>query len=309
MPLHPEFEAMLTQMAEAGGPEFTEMSAQEAREAYKLMQTPAEHLAVQKTENSVIAGPGADIPVRIYTPEGSGPFPIFINFHGGGWVIGDLDTADAQCRQICKLANCIVVSVDYRLAPEHVFPAAIDDCYHATCWVAQNAESINGDANRIAVGGDSAGGNLAAVVALRARDENGPALVFQLLVYPVTDARCDSKSYTDNAEGYLLTRDTMIWFWNHYCPASFQRADSLASPALARSFANLPPAFVMTAEYDPLRDEGEAYAALLEKAGVKVSCKRYPGMIHGFFALSHVIPSALPGMQDACAALKEVFEN
>jgi len=307
MPLHPEFEAMLKQLAEAGGPSFTEMTPVEAREAYRMMQAPAEHIPVHFVQDRDLPGPVTPIPVRIYTPEGAGPFPVFMNYHGGGWVIGDLDTADAQCRQVCKRTGCIVVSVDYRLAPEHIYPAALDDCYAATCWVAENAGSINADASRIAIGGDSAGGNLAAAVAIKARDENGPAILFQLLVYPVTDARCTSQSYTDNADGYLLTRETMLWFWELYAPTESQRLEALASPALASNFANLPPAFVLTAEYDPLRDEGEAYAAQLEKAGVAVQCKRYPGLIHGFFALSHVIPAGEPGMQDACDALTSVF--
>ncbi|MBV1904437.1 MAG: alpha/beta hydrolase [Pseudomonadales bacterium] len=307
MPLHPEFEAMLAQIAEAGRPGFNEMSPTEARDFYSAMRVPADHILVHEIEDRTISSAGGDIPIRIYTPEGSGPFPVFMNFHGGGWVIGDLESADAQCRQICSLADCIVVSVDYRLAPEHVFPAAADDCYTATCWVAEHAESLNADAKRIAIGGDSAGGNLAAVVALKARDENGPELVFQLLVYPVTDARCDSQSYSDNADGYMLTRDSMLWFWDHYCPATMQRSHAYASPALATDLSNLPPAFVLTAEYDPLRDEGEAYAVLLEKAGVEVDCKRYPGLIHGFFSLCHVLTAGQDGMQDACNALKKAF--
>ncbi len=309
MPLHPEFEAMLAQLADAEGPSFSEMSPAEARQVYSAMQSPAEHIAVHKVQNRDIQGPVQAIPIRIYTPGGTGPFPLFMNYHGGGWVIGDLDTADAQCRQVCNLANCIVVSVDYRLAPEHIFPAALDDCYAATCWVVDNAVSINADASRIAVGGDSAGGNLAAAVTIRARDENGPSILFQLLVYPVTDARCDSDSYRENAEGYLLTRETMLWFWQHYAPSKAQRMTHYASPALASDLSNLPPAFVMTAEFDPLRDEGEAYAALLENAGVEVNCKRYPGLIHGFFALSHVLSAGEPGMQDACDALKTAFNQ
>jgi len=309
MPLHPEFEAMLEQLAAAGGPSFTEMTPGQAREAYRMMQPLAEHISVQSVQDRELLGPNNSIPVRIYTPEGVGPFPVFMNYHGGGWVIGDLDTADAQCRQICSRVTCIVVSVDYRLAPEHVFPAALDDCYTATCWVAENADSINADANRIAVGGDSAGGNLAASVAIKARDENGPSIIFQLLVYPVTDARCNSESYNTNAEGYLLTRETMLWFWEHYAPTESQKADPYASPALASSFSNLPPAFVLTAEYDPLRDEGEAYAELLKNASVTVQCKRYAGLIHGFFALSHVVSAGEPGMQDACSALSESFKN
>ncbi len=306
MPLDPTFQAFLEQAAAAGGPQLTDLPPAGAREMYRAMQPPAPQIPVGSVSDRSIDGPGGPIGLRIYTPAGDGPHPVFVNFHGGGWVIGDLDTADAQCRSVCAGANCVVVSVDYRLAPEHRFPAAVDDCLAATRWVADNAAAINVDAGRMAVGGDSAGGNLAAVVAQQARD-TGPAVCFQLLVYPVTGASFDTDSYRDNAEGYLLTRAAMEWFWNHYAPDVSQRNDPRAAPLLAEDLSNLPPAFVMTAEYDPLRDEGEAYAEALRAAGNEVTARRYDGMIHGFFAMAHMIPSARPGMDDACAALRKAF--
>lgn len=307
MPLNPQFKALLDQMAAAGGKPLIELPVAEARAMYRAMQPVAPQIEVAAVADRRIPGPAGDIPVRIYTPAGRGPFPILMNFHGGGWVIGDLDTADAQCRDLCRLAGCVVVSVDYRLAPEYPFPAAADDCYAATQWAAANAAAINGDPRRLAVGGDSAGGNLAAVVSLMARDRKGPAIAFQLLVYPVTNADYGTASYRENADGYLLTRASMEWFWNHYCPTDAAKANPYASPARASSLANLPPALVLTAEFDPLRDEGEAYAAALRKAGVSAECVRYDGLIHGFFAMSHVVPAGRPGMEKAAATLRRVF--
>jgi acetyl esterase/lipase len=307
MPLHPQYEAMLAQLASAGGPALTDMPVSAGREMYRMMQPVATDIEVGKVENRTVSGPGGAIPVRIYTPKGTGPFPIFMNFHGGGWVIGDLDTADSQCRDVCNLAQCVVVSVDYRLAPEHRFPAAAEDCYAATAWAAREAKALNGDANRLAVGGDSAGGNLAAVVSLMARDRNGPKLVFQLLVYPVTDARFDTPSYRTNADGYLLTRTAMEWFWNHYAPTEKDRTNPYAAPLAAKDLTKLPPAMVLTAEFDPLRDEGEAYAKRLKEAGVRTEMIRYDGLIHGFFAMTRAVPAGRPGMEKACEALRRAF--
>jgi acetyl esterase len=307
MPLHPQFQALLEQMAAAGGKPLTELPVAEARAMYRAMQPVATQIEVGRVEDRRIPGPGGEIPLRIYTPAGAGPFPILMNFHGGGWVIGDLDTADAQCRDLCRLVGCVVVSVDYRLAPEHPFPAAADDCYAATRWAHANAAAIDGDPGRLAVGGDSAGGNLAAVVSLMARDRAGPPLCFQLLVYPVTNASFDTASYRDNAEGYLLTRASMEWFWNHYCPTTEQKRNPYASPARAQNLANLPPALVLTAEFDPLRDEGEAYAAALRAARVPAEAVRYDGLIHGFFAMSHLVPAGRPGMEKAAQALRRAF--
>jgi len=230
---------------------------------------------------------------------------VHVHFHGGGWVIGDLDTHDRDCREICVGADCIVVAVDYRLAPEHIFPAAPEDCYASLCWATANLDSLGASPGPVSVGGDSAGGNLAAAVALMARDRNGPAIAMQLLIYPVTDATMESVSYRDNADGYLLSRTMMSWFWDHYCPDLALRADPLASPITAEDLSGLPPALVMTAEFDPLRDEGEAYAERLIAAGVEVEVRRFDGLVHGFFSQAGMIEAAREGVDLAVKALRK----
>ena len=308
MPLDPQAQALLDQVKALGGPPLNELSPPDARVAAQALGTlsgPPE--AVAKVENRTIPGPAGALPVRIYTPAGSGPFPVLVFFHGGGWVIGDLDTQDGACRALAKGAGCLVVSVGYRLAPEHKFPAAPEDTYAATRWVATNAASINADPARIAVGGDSAGGNLTAVTAQMARERGGPQLAFQLLIYPVTDGACDTASYRDNAEGYLLTKEMMLWFWNHYVRNPEERFSSMASPLRAQNLKGLPPALVQTAEFDPLRDEGEAYAARLKEAGIPVKLTRYDGMIHGFFGMASVIYQATTAIGEAADALRSAF--
>ena len=282
MPLHPDYEAMLAAMEELDGPKIIEMQVADARAMYRMMQ-PAADTPVVNVETTAIDGPGGEIPLRVYTPsEVDAPPPIAMMFHGGGWVIGDLETADGQSRELCAGAGCVVVSVDYRLAPEHRFPAAVEDCFAATRWASENAAALGGDPARLAVIGDSAGGNLAAVVALLARDAGGPDIAAQVLVYPVTDGvRFETASYRDCAEGYMLTAEAMHWFWDKYADPG-ERSDFRASPALAADLSRLPPALVMTAEYDPLRDEGEAFAKALEAAGNTVECVRFDGFLHGF---------------------------
>ncbi len=301
MPLHPEYDAMLRQLAETSGPALIDLPVDAGREMYRAMQPEAPEVAVG-TVTDIDAG---GVPGRVYRPPGAGPFAVVMMFHGGGWVIGDLVTADRQSREICKGAGVVVISIDYRLAPENRFPAAADDCYAATVWAAEHAGAYDGDPTRLAVAGDSAGGNLAAVVAQMARDKNGPAIAFQLLVYPVTDGvGFDTPSYRSNAEGYLLTADSMRWFWNHYAPTVSDRDHPYASPLLAAELSGLPPALVMTAEFDPLRDEGEAYARQLSSAGVDTTLVRWDGFIHGFFGHTGVIKAALEPMHKACAALR-----
>ena len=304
MPLHPEYQAMLEQLAEQPGPDLVDLPVAAGRELYRAMQPEAPDIAVDAVEDVDAGG----VPARVYRPPGAGPFPVTMMFHGGGWVIGGLATADCQSREVCRGANAVVISVDYRLAPEHPFPAAAEDCYAATAWAARNAERFGGDGTRLAVVGDSAGGNLAAVVALMARDRDGPPIAFQLLVYPVVDGvHFETASYRDNADGYLLTAAAMQWFWNHYAPDIAQRQSPYASPLLAESHAGLPPALVLTAEFDPLRDEGEAYAAKLAAAGVAAKHLCYDGFIHGFFSHTRTIPATRPAMEAACAALKEAL--
>jgi acetyl esterase len=228
-------------------------------------------------------------------------------FHGGGWVIGDLDGADATARHLTVGAGCVVVSVDYRLAPETKFPGAADDCYAATQWAIQQATQINGDPGRVAVGGDSAGGNLAAVVALMARDRGAPPLAFQLLVYPVTHCDFTTDSYERCADGYLLSRASMQWYWDHYLRSPADAANAYAAPLVATDLSRLPAALVITAEFDPLRDEGEAYARRLQAAGVPTTCSRYDGMIHGFFGMAAVVDKGQQAIAEASTALQHAF--
>jgi len=252
--------------------------------------TPAERREATRAQRVVhvsdieIPGPDGVIGLRVYAPPGEQPLPVFLYFHGGGWVTGDLDVNDSLCRIIAEWAGCIVVSANYRHAPEHVYPAAFDDAYAAASWVHANAESLGGDPARLAIGGASAGGNLAAAVTLKARAEQTPPFVYQWLIYPVTDATMSAPSYAENEEGFGLSRAAMQWYWDQYVPDVGRRTEPFASPMAAGDFHGLPPALVLTAEFDPLRDEGEAYARALEGAGVAVVLKRYDGMIHGFLS-------------------------
>jgi acetyl esterase len=232
---------------------------------------------------------------------------VLVYFHGGGWVIGDIDTHDNTCRELTNAAGCVVVSVDYRLAPEHKFPAPLEDCYAATAWVAEHAANLGADPARLAVGGDSAGGNLAAAVCLLARERGRRTIVHQLLIYPVTDHDYFTASYRDNAEGYLLTREAMEWFWNHYLRTPADGKDPLASPLRSNNLSGLPPATVITAEFDPLRDEGEAYGHRLRGAGVEATVTRYDGMIHGFFGLGAVLAQGKKAMEEAAERLRLRF--
>jgi len=305
--LDPQLQAIVEAMS--GNASLRELGVAGARaqaEAGLAFAGPGETVA--RVQDRTIPGPGGDLPVRIYWPEADGPLPILVYFHGGGWVICSLDTHDGTCRQLANRAGCIVVSVDYRLAPEHRFPAAADDCYAATVWAAEHAEELGGDRARVAVGGDSAGGNLAAVVALMARDRGGPALVFQLLVYPVIDRDLDRHpSMTENASGYLLERDDMDWFWGLYLGDDADAESPYAAPARATSLAGLPPALVLTAEYDPLRDEGEAYGRRLQAEGVAATVSRYDGLVHGFFGMSALVERAADALEEAADALRRAF--
>ena len=306
MPLDPQARAFMDQMEALGLPPNNTVSPVEARNNSKSRpRAPGPEVA--KLEDRSIPGVGPDIPVRIYTPRGNGPFPVLSWFHGGGWVVGDLDTADGTARHLAVESGCVVVSVDYRLAPEAKFPAAADDCYSATQWIAQNAAGINVDPTRIAVGGDSAGGNLAAAVSLMARDRGGPIIVFQLLVYPVTAWDFGTDSYRENSNGYPLTTDAMKWYWNHYLTSEADAANPYAAPMVAKDLTGLPPALTITAEFDPLRDEGEAYGQRLQAAGVTNTNSRYDGMIHGFFGMSAIMDQGKHAISEASTALKQAF--
>jgi acetyl esterase len=306
MPLDPQAKQVLEQIAALGLPPNHLVSPSQARINMKSRPRAAGP-EVARVEDRLIPGSGVDIPVRIYTPTGSGPFPILVWFHGGGWVVGDLETADPTARHLTVGANCVVISVDYRLAPETKFPGAADDCYAATIWAAQHAMRLDGDPSKIAVGGDSAGGNLAAAVALMARDRGGLSLVFQLLVYPVTAPEFNMPSYRQNAEGYGLTLDAMRWYWDHYLQRPEDASNPYAAPLVAQNLKGLPPALVITAECDPLRDEGEAFAKRLQAAGVPTTYSQYDGMIHGFFGMTAVLDKGKQAVAEACAALRQAY--
>ena len=310
MPLDPQAKALLDMTAAQGMPPLGAMSVAEARQLMLTMRFEEEVEAVSKVEDREIPGPAGNIPIRIYTPAGSGPFSVLVYFHGGGWVIGNIESHDGVCRSLTNAAGCIVVSVDYRLAPEDKFPAGPEDCYAATQWVIANAAALNGDPKRVAVGGDSAGGNLAAVVSLMARDRGGSRPVYQLLIYPATDYYLSGwPSMQENADGYFLTRDDMVWFVNHYLSSEADAQNPYAWPIKAKDLSGLPPAMVITAEFDPLRDEGEAYAARLREAGVPVVVTRYNGMIHGFVSMAGMLDQGKKAIEEAAAGLRSAFST
>lgn len=308
MAIDPQVQAFLEDLKRLDAPPFHQLTPKQARAAVaadaKRLEPPQ---AVAKIENRRVPGHGGWIPIRIYMPEGAAPLPVFVYYHGGGWVVGDVDSHEGLCTAIVNAAQCIVVSVDYRLAPEHKFPAAVDDAYAAARWVADNAASFGGDPERLAVGGDSAGGNLAAVVSLMARDRGMFQPVLQVLIYPVTDHNLHTPSYLENAEGYLLTREDMRWFWGHYLVHAEDGDHPYASPLRTSSLSGLPSALVITAEYDPLRDEGEAYAARLRSAGVPVTLSRYDGMIHAFIRRTERFDKARAAIVEVAGALKQAF--
>jgi acetyl esterase len=291
--LDQETRTLLEAMDAQGGPPLESMTVEEARRAIRALCDelggPPEQVA--RVEDIGIPGPHGVIPARVYSPAGDGPRPGFVHLHGGGWVLCDLDCYDVNSRAIANRAGAVVVAVDYRLAPEHRYPAGVEDCFAATVWVAQNAALLGIDPCRIAVGGDSAGANLAAAVALRARDEGGPALALQVLAYGAFNIQSlDTSSYEEFAEGYFLTRAMAEWFQDQYIRRPEDRIDPYASPLLAKDLHGVAPALFITAECDVLRDEGEAYARRLEEAGVPVVSTLYPGTIHGFMSLAGVLP-------------------
>ena len=295
--LHPEARALLRLMEEKGVPPTHTLTPTEAREFYRQRRTftqpePPQVGAVRDLE---ARGPAGPIPLRSYRPLGApadGVLPVLVYYHGGGWVIGDLDTHDVLCRQLCNLSGCAVIAVDYRLGPENRFPAAVDDALAAARWVREEAATLKVDANRMAVGGDSAGGNLAAVVALAAREAGDLPLAFQLLIYPSTDQRRGAPSHTSNGQGYLLTKDSMDYYHDHYIADKAHDLDWRASPLLHTDHAKLPAAFVLTAGYDPLRDEGLQYAQKLTEAGTRASLVNFERQIHGFITMGRVIDEA-----------------
>ncbi len=305
MPLDPQARAFLDRMQALGIPALGTVPPDDARavqdEAAANVFGPVPDLA---WEDRALPGPAGTIPVRVYG-AGDEPAPVLVYFHGGGWVLGGLNTHHGVCATLAELSGCVVCSVDYRMAPEHRFPAAVEDAWAVTRWLAENPDDVGARPGAIAVGGDSAGGNLAAVCALKARDEGLP-LSLQLLVYPVMDADLDTSSYREFADGYYLTAYSMGWFWDHYLPDG-DRFQPDASPLRADDVSGTAPALVITAGFDPLLDEGEAYARRLEQAGVPVTLSRYDGMIHGFFRMPAVIDRANDALAEAAGALRAAF--
>jgi acetyl esterase len=307
MPLDPTMKAILDAMPQLFTAEALKLPAAELRRMAQQRPAAGPVPEVERVENRRIPGPAGELPVRIYWPKGAAARGILVFFHGGGWVLCDLDSHDGTCRALCNGAGCVTVSIDYRLAPEARFPAAPEDCYAATRWVAENARTLGGEPDRIAIGGDSAGGNLTAAVALMARERGGPKLVHQLMVYPVTDMGFQTASFKENAQGYMLTSEAMFWFRDQYLSRPGDARNALASPLLAPDLSGLPGATVITAEFDPLRDEGEAYGARLREAGVPVDVRRYDGVIHGFFGMTELLGQARTAVAQACANLRASF--
>jgi len=307
MPLDPTIRARLDRAAAL--PPLHTLTVAEARMRFDAMVPELPPAAeVSSVREREIAGPGGALKLRIYMPLRQGPWGMLVFFHGSGFVLCSLDTHDGMCRNLCAGAGCVVVSVDYRLAPEHRFPAATEDCLVATKWAAAHAEEFGCSAGRIVVGGDSAGGNLAAVTALRLRDEGGPALRGQLLIYPVTaDMASGMPSYVENAEGFGLTTAGMAWFWHHYLGREGNARHPHAAPLNAADLRGLPPALIQTAEYDPLRDEGERYGERLLAAGVPAMVTQWPGMNHGFVFWVGMVGLADVAMREACGWLRSAM--
>ncbi|WP_228546364.1 alpha/beta hydrolase [Halegenticoccus tardaugens] len=281
---HPELQAFMKESEDA--PAFHELPVEDVRAITTDVFAVEESVPIEEVIDRTIDGPGGALPIRIYLPEGNGPFAVTMFFHGGGFVSGGLDSHDEFCRVLVTESNIAVVAVDYRLAPEHPFPAAVEDAYAATKWVAEHAGEFGGDADRLAVAGDSAGGNLAAVVAHMARDRDGPEITYQVLLYPTVSQHQDWESVDENGDGYFITKEDLMWFDNHYHERDIDKMNVYASPLLAADFEGLPPATVVTGGFDPLRDEAVVYADRLEKVGVDVSHHHYDDAIHAFVQMA-----------------------
>jgi len=306
MPLDPQAQQLLDETKALGLPPVYTLSVNKARERLTAaFATKGEPEQVYKVENYQIPGPTFNTPLRIYHPSSQKQMPVLVFYHGGGWTVNNLETHDGLCRSLTNDVNCIVVSVDYRLAPENKYPIPTEDSYLAVQWVANNAHSFGGDPNRIGVGGDSSGGTQATVISMMARDRGGPKIIYQWLAYAPTDYYLPgTKSYMELATGYSMSRDWMIWFWNHYLPSDIDVSHPYISPLRSTDLKNMPPALIMTAEYDPIRDEGELYAKKLEEAGVPVVLKRVEGMMHGFLLQRHRMDKAKDAYQESVKQLR-----
>ncbi len=306
--LRPEVRNVLDELDELGIPSFSDLSVSGARKMHaEVLGSDEGEEPVAGVTDYVIDGPEGDLSVRVYTPDRDGPLPVLVFAHGGGWMLGDLESHDLECRMLANAADCLVISVEYRLSPEHPFPAPVREVHAAVQWAHECAGVIGGDPERIAVGGDSSGGNIAAAVALADRDLGDGVLEHQLLVYPATNHSFDTDSYRENGDGYFLTRADMEFFWSHYLPNEMAGEHPYASPLRARDLSGLPSATVLTAEFDPLRDDGIAYADRLETDGVPVDHLAYDGVIHGFWHMQTQLESANRAMDDLAESLRAAF--
>jgi len=310
MPLDPQAATFLEQLARQRARPIESLPVDLSRRAALLgagISIDPPELALVE-DRKILRPDGTELLIRITVPKDeTGPHAVCLYFHGGGWVLNSIDTHDDLVRRLTAESGCVFINVEYRLAPEFKYPSAVEDAYTALLWTHQYAAELGCDPDRIAVSGDSAGGNLAAAVCLMSRDRGGPTIASQALIYPITDCDFERQSYHDNAEGYFLTRKEMKWFWNHYVATSDQMREPYASPLLADSLANLPPAIILTAEYDPLRDEGEAYAAALRSAGVAVTFRRYEGMIHAFVRRVQQFDAAISAIQEIAQHLRSTI--
>jgi acetyl esterase len=311
MPLNPQVKRFLDMAAAAGAPHFGNLTPNEMRRTFDTLARSMDGGAAPKVdiENTTLPGPGGSLPIRIYSPGGPdrGTAPGLIYFHGGGGIFGNLDTHDGLCRRLADGSGCRLISVDYRLAPEHKFPAAVEDAYAATAWIVEHAPELGLDPRRIAIGGDSAGGNLTAVVCQLARRRRGPDLALQVLLCPILDIDAGTESRRTLTEGYFLTQPMIDWITKHYLPETFDRGDPRISPLRAADFGGLPPAHIHTAEFDPLRDEGQQYADRLRQAGVAVNYICHEGMIHHFYGMAGIVPYVRTAIASAAGAIRQAL--
>jgi acetyl esterase len=310
--LHPKIKEFLDTLAAEGG-KATELSTPSEVRASALSKWRPEFLGIVPKSGSVkqkyFTGPHADLPINIYTPDGEGPFPAIVYFHGGGWVAGTIEMAEVQHQLVGEACGAVVVSVNYQKAPEHKFPIPFDDCYAALEWVWQNSEALNVDRRKIGIAGESAGGNIAAGVALKSRDRNGPKIAFQILIYPVADHKFDYPSMIENAQGYGLSAEATKWYWKQYINHSDDLENPYCRPMAAKDFSNLPSTYLITADLDPLRDEGLELSKKLEIAGNTVVYKNYPSLIHGFLLMQGFLPEAQQAIKEIAEVVKQFLKK
>ncbi|HEV8420229.1 MAG TPA: alpha/beta hydrolase [Actinomycetota bacterium] len=308
MGVHPQVQALLEELISSGRPSSMSLPLPDGRRNFdELFQSLSSSAEVERTEDRIVPGPAGEVRVRVYTPSGKPPLPVVVFFHGGGWVFGGIEAYDGLCRALASASRAVLVTVAFRLAPEHRFPAGLQDCYSVTEWVHANHAELRGDPARLAVAGDSSGANLAAAVALMARDRGGPPIAFLLLAYPAVDPEMASPSYRENGEDPFLSRAEMVWYWDQYLASGGDRKDPYAAPLHAENLEGLPPTHIVTAGFDVLRDEGEALAARLREAGVPVTLRRYDDMVHGFLIMGRYLDTARQGIEDVGRLLRQAL--